>query len=79
MKLNILGILLAVIQILFAVWYFDWQSWNQILVSVLLFLSGIITLLADQQSIFLLKLKNRLQIVSGIIIVIILIKLIFIG
>ncbi|MDQ3180267.1 MAG: hypothetical protein M3Q33_07080 [Acidobacteriota bacterium] len=79
MKLNILGKLLAVIQILIAIWYFDWQSWNQIFISILLFLSGIISLLVDKQSVFLAKLKKCLQVIAGIVVVIILVKLIFIG
>jgi len=79
MKLNILGKLLAAIQILIAIWYFDWQSWNQIFISILLFLSGIIGFLIDTQSKFLEKLKKCLQVIAGMVVVIILIKLIFIG
>lgn len=79
MKSNILGKLLAVIQILIAIWYFDWQSWSQIFISILLFLSGIVNLLVDKQSVFLVKLKKRLQVIAGIFVVIIFIKLIFFG
>lgn len=79
MKLNILGILLGSIQILLAIWYFDWQSWNQILVSNLLFLSGIITLLADKQSVFLTRLKKCLQVIAGVFVVVLIIKVIFVG
>ena len=79
MKLSFFGKLLGIAQILFAVWYFNWQSWNQILVSVLLFLGGVITFLADSQSKPVIKLKNSLQVISGVAIVIFLIKLLFVG
>ena len=79
MKSNILGKLLAVIQILLAIWYFDWQNWNQIFISTLLFLSGVIGFLIDAQSKFLTKVKKLLQIIAGVIVVILLVKLLFVG
>lgn len=78
MNLSILGHLLGTALILIAIWYFDWQNWNYILVSVLLFLSGIITLLSNNQSKSLIKLKNFFQVIGGVITLILLIKLIFI-
>jgi len=40
MNLRILGLFLGVFQILIAIWYFDWDSWVQLTVSTVLFLSG---------------------------------------
>ena len=70
---------MAAIQILIAIWYFDRLNGNQIFVSVLLFMSGIIGFLVGTQSKFLIKLKERLQIIAGIIVVVLLVKLIFVG
>lgn len=76
MKSDIIGKLLAVALILVAIWTFDWHSWNQIFISVLLFLSGIIILLMEKKSLFSTKLKNFLQFVSIIIVIIMLINFI---
>lgn len=74
MKLNT-GKLLGIIQILLAVWYFDWHNRTQIIVSVLLALNGTLSFLTNTQSKFLTKLKKFIQIVAVTIAVILLIKL----
>ncbi len=50
MNLKIIGIALAVVQILIAVWYFDWHSTNQMLLSGALGLSGASNLLLETES-----------------------------
>jgi hypothetical protein len=79
MNLTILGILLAVIQILLAIWYFDWNSWDHIIVSILLFLGGIIGFLVNTQSKFLMKIKKLIHIIGFALVIFLLIKLLFIG
>ena len=78
MKLNI-GKFLGIIQILLAVWYFEWHNGTRIIVSVLLILNGTLSFLTDTQSKFLTKSKKFIQIVALTIVVIITIKLFFIG
>ena len=79
MKLTILGKLLAVLQILVAIWYFDWNSWNHVIVSFLLFISGVVTLIAGSRSRRLMGIKHALQIVGLVTVVFLLIKLLFVG
>jgi hypothetical protein len=74
-----LGRLLGIIQILVALWYFDWHSWNQFFVSILLFLGGIYGLLTETQSKFLIKIRKVIFIVVLPIVVVFLIKLLFVG
>ena len=78
MKLDT-GKLLGIIQILLAVWYFDWHNWTQIIISVLLVLNGTLSFLTDTQSKFLTKSKKFIQIVALTIVVILLIKLYLTG
>ncbi len=79
MNLKILGLLLGIIQILVAIWYFDWNSWNSIIVSILLFLSGIAGFLVDTQSRLLLKIKELIYIIGLSLVFILLIRILFIG
>ena len=79
MNLKHLGILLGIIEILVAIWYFDWHSWNHIFVSLLLFLGGINSFLTDTQSMFLKKIKSLIQIFCLTIVILFLIKLLFVG
>jgi hypothetical protein len=78
MNLKILGILLSIIQILVGIWYFDWHSWNHIIVSVLLFLGGSVGFLTDAKSKFLMKVKRFIQIFGLMILILYLIKLFFV-
>ncbi len=73
MKLNI-GKLLAIIQILLGIWYFDWHSWSLITVSIILFLSGILGFLPNPKSKFLTKSKTLIQIITVTLAVILIIK-----
>lgn len=76
MKSNHIKVFLGITQIIISVWYFYQNTRNSILIATLLFLSGLITLIADKKSAFLVKLKNSLQIIAGVVVVILLIKLI---
>lgn len=76
MKSNYIKIFLGITQIVISVWYFYQNTRNSILIAALLFLSGIITLIVDKQSTFLVKLKNGLQIIAGILVLFIFVKLI---
>jgi hypothetical protein len=78
MKLNI-GKLLGIIQILLAVWYFEWHNGTRIIVSILLILNGTLSFLTDTQSKFLTKSKKFIQIAALTIVVMLTIKLFFIG
>jgi len=79
MNLKKLGTLLAIIQILLAIWYFDWDSWNYIIVSILLFIGGTCGILTEIKSGFLIRIKELLQIIGVTIVILFLIKLIFVG
>ena len=79
MNLKILGILLGIIEILAAIWYFDWQSCNHIIISILLFLGGINSFLPNPQSKFLVKIKKLIQIIVYVLIIFFLVKLLFVG
>ncbi len=79
MNLKILGIILGVVQILLAIWYFDWNSWNQILVSALLFLGAINVFLTNPQSKFSIQVIRLTQIIAVTIVFILLLKLLFVG
>lgn len=79
MNLKILGILLGISVILIAIWNFDRNSWNQIIISTLLFSSGLITLLTDSESKFLQEARGILLYVAGIIVIFLIFKVLFVG
>lgn len=74
-----IGVLLAVFNIIVAVWYFDWNSPTQIIISILLFLSGLSLLLRDAESETLRKASSYLLYIAGIIAVLLIFKKLFIG
>lgn len=78
-KLSMLGKVLGGLQVLIAVFVLDLSSWNGILVSVLLFLGGVLLLTADVTSTVF---RNARQILSYITILIaftLIIKLFAVG
>lgn len=79
MILKILGILLGISVIVIAIWTFDWNSWNQIIISALLFLSGLVTLLTNAESKFLQKLRSFSLYIAGIIAIFLILKIVFVG
>lgn len=79
MNLKILGILLGIIQLLLAIWYFNWNSWNHIIVSILLFLGAMNVFLGNPQSRFLIQTKRLIHIVVLAIVTLLVIKLLFVG
>ncbi len=79
MNLKILGGLLGVFLILVSVWSFDWNNWNKIIVSILLFLSGLITLSTNMQSEFLQKTRSFLLYICGIAAIFLVFKLLILG
>jgi hypothetical protein len=74
-----LGKLLGIVQILLAVWYFNWHDWTQIIVSTLLMLNGTLSFLTDTQSKFLASSKKFIQIIAVAIVSFLFIKLFFAG
>lgn len=79
MNLKILGILLGLFLILVAIWDFDWNNWNKIIVSTLLFLSGLSNVLTDAESKVLQKWRSFLLYVIGFIIILFIFKILFVG
>ncbi len=79
MKRKKFEILLAIIQILLAFWYFDWNSWTSIIVAGLLFLSGVMIFLTGFQSKILSKIKEFIYIIGFLLVFILLIKILLIG
>lgn len=74
-----IGVLIAVFNIIVAVWYFDWNNPAQIIISSVLFLSGISLLLTDAESKPLQKAGSYLLYLGGLLAVILLFKKLFTG
>jgi len=79
MKQGILGKILGIILILIAIWYFDWNKWNPIIVSTVLFLSGLNSLFRDSESDFLRKLSRILLYVGLFIAIFLIFKVLLVG
>lgn len=75
MLMKILGVLLGVFLILVGIWNFDLNNWNKIIISVLLLLSGLITLSTDTDSEVVQKTRGLLLYVSGVIVILFAFKL----
>jgi hypothetical protein len=68
------GIFLGVVLILIAIWEFDWNSWTQIIISILLFLSGLSNVFRNKQSELIQKVSSFLLYASWIIIFFLVLK-----
>lgn len=73
MNRRFLGALIAIFQIIVAIWYFDWNSVTQIIISAVLFLSGLSLLLRDAESKSLQKAGSYLLYTAAFIILLFLI------
>lgn len=78
-KLSMLGKILGVLQILVAVLFLDLNSRNGIMVSVMLFLGGVLMLTADVNSPFLRKARSVLSYITILIAVGFILKLLTVG
>jgi hypothetical protein len=78
-KLSMLGRILGVIQILVAIFVLDMKSWNQIIVSLLLFLGGTLMLTAGVDSPAIRKVRGVLSLVAVAISVALIIKILTVG
>jgi hypothetical protein len=78
-KLGMLGRILGVIQILVAIFVLDMKSWNQIIVSVLLFLGGTLMLTAEIDSTTIRRVRGVLSFVAVAISVALIIKILTVG
>lgn len=78
-KLSIVGKILGMLQILVAVLFLDLNSRNGIMVSVLLFLGGVLMLSADVSSPFLGKARSLLSYITILIAVMFILKVLTIG
>lgn len=79
MNLKILGILLGLFLISVAIWDFDWNNWNKIIVSTLLFLSGLSNILTAAESKTLQTWRSFLLYAIGFIIILFIFKILFVG
>jgi len=79
MNIKIIGKILAIINILLAVYVFDWSSWNKTIISSLLFLIGISLFLKDSKTEVYRELSKSLHRIAFIISIFFIIKLIFVG
>lgn len=61
------GVLIAGFQIVIAIWYFDWSSTTQMIISTVLFLSGLSILLIDAESKLKQKAGSYLLYIGGVI------------
>jgi hypothetical protein len=66
-------------QIVIAIWYFDWNSTTQMIISAVLLLSGVSVLLIDAKSKPLQKTGSYLLYIGTVIALFLLFKSIFIG
>lgn len=73
MKRKKVGVLIAGFQIVIAIWYFDWSSTTQMIISTVLFLSGLSILLIDAESEYKQKAGSYLLYIGGVIIALFLI------
>ncbi|HLM02719.1 MAG TPA: hypothetical protein VK400_16825 [Pyrinomonadaceae bacterium] len=73
------GVLIAMFQIVIAIWYFDWNSTSQMIISTALFLSGLSVLLIDAESKPMQKAGSYLLYIGGIIGFLLIFKSLFIG
>jgi hypothetical protein len=78
-KLGMIGRILGVIQILVAIFVLDMKSWNQIIVSVLLFLGGTLMLTAEIDSTTIRRVRGVLSFVAVAISVALIIKILTVG
>jgi hypothetical protein len=79
MNQKIIPIVLGVVQILFALFYFDRSSTNQIFVSILLLLSGTSLLLSLAESASIKKASRYLLFAAGALAVLLLLKVVIVG
>jgi uncharacterized membrane protein len=79
MNQKIVPVVLGIVQILIALFYFDWSSTNQIFVSILLFLSGTSLLLSIAESVSIKKASRFLLIAAGALGVLLLFKVLLVG
>jgi hypothetical protein len=78
-KLGMLGKILGVIQILVAIFVLDVKSWNQIIVSALLFLGGTLMLTAEVDSAAIRKARGVLSFIAVAISVALIVKILTVG
>lgn len=71
--------MIAMFQIVIAIWYFDWNSTSQMIISTALFLSGLSVLLIDAESKPMQKAGSYLLYIGGIIGFLLIFKSLFIG
>jgi hypothetical protein len=79
MNTQTLGKVIAIIDLLVAVYVFDWNDWNKIIISILLLLSGIGLFLQDSERKSYKELSTTLFGIAFIIAVLFLLKLIILG
>lgn len=75
MKLSWVGRLLGIIQIMIAIWYFDWNSWDHIATSVVLLFSAIYLLFIDSGSSVVRKTSRFLFYLAAVISLVLLINI----
>jgi hypothetical protein len=71
--MKLLGIVLGIIAILIAIDNFDIYNFNRMIVSILLFMSGILTLSRNE------KLKERIRITAVALVIFVIMKLLITG
>ncbi|HKP71145.1 MAG TPA: hypothetical protein VJV05_17795 [Pyrinomonadaceae bacterium] len=76
-KIGVIGKLLAVFQILVAIVYFDWNSWNQIAASVLLLVGALLLLGTGTTSSFFRKLLRVISYLAVLLSLVLVIKVLF--
>ena len=79
MNIKIIGKLLAVILLLMAIYTFDWNDLNKIIVSILLSLSAATILIEDVKSEFWQNLRKFLRQANLALAVFLLLKIVFFG
>ena len=77
--MNLIGKIIAVVTIIIAIYTFDWHTFNQIVIPILLMMSATLILLKDKRTPFARKLNDFLVKAGVVLAVILILKMIFIG
>ncbi|HUR98223.1 MAG TPA: hypothetical protein VMZ26_09190 [Pyrinomonadaceae bacterium] len=78
-NIRAIGKILGVLQIIVAIFVFDTGQWNEMIVSALLFLGGVLTLTTDMNATFIQKCRSILSYVAILLAVVLVIMRLTVG
>lgn len=78
-NIRAIGKILGVLQVIVAIFVFDADQWNEMIVSALLFLGGVLTLTTDMNATFIQKCRSILSYVAILLAVVLVIMRLTVG